>query len=49
LESLQEWLLERGLSRRHLPECLVLVDDVPVTAAGKIRKLDLKKQLEAGR
>lgn len=49
LHSLQEWLLERGLSRRHLPESLVIVDDVPVTAAGKIRKLDLKKQLEAAR
>ena len=49
LHSLQEWLLERGLSRRHLPESLVIVDDVPVTAAGKIRKLDLKKLLEAAR
>lgn len=49
LPSLQQWLLDHGLPTRYLPESLVLVDDVPVTAAGKIRKLDLKRELEAAR
>ncbi len=46
LEQLQEWLTARGLSRRQLPESLVVVDDMPVTAAGKIRKVDLRRDLE---
>lgn len=46
LEELNAWLIERGLSPRKLPEFLVVVDDMPVTAAGKIRKADLRRTLE---
>jgi acyl-CoA synthetase (AMP-forming)/AMP-acid ligase II len=46
LDELNAWLVEHGLSTRKLPESLVVVDDVPVTAAGKIRKVDLRRKLE---
>jgi acyl-CoA synthetase (AMP-forming)/AMP-acid ligase II len=46
LEELNDWLREQGLSERKLPEALVVVDDMPVTAAGKIRKVDLRRDLE---
>jgi acyl-CoA synthetase (AMP-forming)/AMP-acid ligase II len=46
LEELNGWLLEQGVSERKLPESLVMVDDMPVTAAGKIRKGDLRRELE---
>lgn len=46
LEQLNEWLTEQGISQRKLPESLVVVEDMPVTAAGKIRKVDLRRQLE---
>ncbi len=46
LDELNAWLVEHGLSIRKLPESLVVVDDLPVTAAGKIRKVDLRRTLE---
>jgi cyclohexanecarboxylate-CoA ligase len=46
LEELVAWLTDRGLSRRKLPEALKVVDEMPVTAAGKIRKVDLRRILE---
>lgn len=46
LDELNAWLVEHGLSTRKLPESLVVVDDLPVTAAGKIRKVDLRRNLE---
>lgn len=49
LEELNEWLRDQGISERKLPESLVTVDDMPVTAAGKIRKVDLRRDLEEGR
>jgi non-ribosomal peptide synthetase component E (peptide arylation enzyme) len=49
LEALNAWLREQGVSARKLPESLVVVDEMPVTAAGKIRKVDLKARLEEGR
>jgi acyl-CoA synthetase (AMP-forming)/AMP-acid ligase II len=49
LDELNDWLREQGVSQRKLPESLVVVDDMPVTAAGKIRKVDLRAQLEEGR
>ena len=47
LEELNEWLLAHGLSKRQLPESLDVVDEMPVTAAGKIRKVDLRRDWEA--
>jgi cyclohexanecarboxylate-CoA ligase len=48
LQELNAWLIEHGLPSRKLPESLVVVDDMPVTAAGKIRKVDLRRRLEEG-
>ena len=31
---------------RKLPESLVVIDDMPVTAAGKIRKVELRRIIE---
>lgn len=49
LDELNTWLIDHGLSTRNLPEALVVVDDLPVTAAGKIRKVDLRRNLEEGK
>ena len=49
LRELNAWLTERGLSPRKLPEALRVVGDMPVTAAGKIRKGDLRRNLEEER
>lgn len=46
LEELNAWLRDQGLSDRKLPESLVVVEQMPVTAAGKIRKNDLRRNLE---
>jgi acyl-CoA synthetase (AMP-forming)/AMP-acid ligase II len=41
--------LERiGLARQKWPEELRIVDDFPRTASGKVRKVDLRRQLRAG-
>jgi len=40
--------LERiGLARQKWPEALLIVDDFPRTPAGKVRKVDLRRQLRA--
>jgi acyl-CoA synthetase len=40
--------LERaGLARQKWPEQLVIVDDYPRTASGKVRKVDLRRELRA--
>lgn len=44
-EELIAWLKKRGLSERNLPELLRTVEQMPVTAAGKIRKVDLRSQI----
>jgi acyl-CoA synthetase (AMP-forming)/AMP-acid ligase II len=41
LESLNAFLLEKGLSKRKLPERLEIVDVVPRSPAGKVQKRDL--------
>ena len=45
LEDLVNWASEHGLSRRYWPESIQIVDDMPVTAAGKIRKNQLRDDL----
>ena len=45
LEQVVAFCADRGLSRRYWPERLELVDGFPRTAAGKIRKLDLRSEL----
>lgn len=44
-DELVAWLIEYGLPQRLLPEALRIVDEMPVTAAGKIRKVDLRRNL----
>lgn len=46
LDELVRWLRRAGVSDRKLPESLRVVDEMPVTAAGKIRKVDLRRILE---
>lgn len=45
-DELIRFCTEQGLHRRFLPERLVVVDAFPRTAAGKIRKLQLKSELD---
>jgi non-ribosomal peptide synthetase component E (peptide arylation enzyme) len=45
LAELGEFLLERGLSRRKVPEQLDLIDDLPMTASGKVKKHELRARL----
>lgn len=45
LAELNHWLTDEGLTRRWLPEHLIAVRSMPLTAAGKIRKVDLRAQL----
>jgi cyclohexanecarboxylate-CoA ligase len=44
LEELCRGLLEQGLSRRFLPERLEVVPELPKTASGKIRKVELRER-----
>ncbi|SFO87424.1 AMP-binding protein [Actinomadura madurae] len=45
LDAFLHWLDERGVPRRLWPERLRLVDGMPRTAAGKIRKADLRERM----
>jgi cyclohexanecarboxylate-CoA ligase len=45
LAELGAFLLERGMSRRKVPEQLDLVDDLPMTASGKVKKHELRARL----
>lgn len=47
LEIVTAHLAETGLARQKWPEDLRLVDDFPRTAAGKIRKVELRARLRA--
>lgn len=45
LEDLVGWASTHGLPRRYWPESVRVVNEMPVTAAGKIRKNQLREQL----
>ena len=47
LRALTEFLRERGLPKHYWPELVRRVDAFPRTAAGKIRKLDLRDRIVA--
>lgn len=47
LKELKAYLLERGLARFKHPDRLVVLDELPVTAVGKISKRDLVRRLLA--
>jgi cyclohexanecarboxylate-CoA ligase len=42
LDEVCRFLLEQGLSKHFLPERLELVDELPKTPSGKIRKVELR-------
>jgi cyclohexanecarboxylate-CoA ligase len=44
LEALRAHLVERGLARFKLPECLALRADLPRTASGKVQKAPLRDE-----
>jgi cyclohexanecarboxylate-CoA ligase len=46
LAELCEALLEEGLSKRFLPERLELVEQLPKTPSGKVRKVELREQIK---
>jgi len=48
LEEVARFTDEQGLARQKIPERLVLVDDLPRTPSGKVRKDVLRKQLKEG-
>jgi cyclohexanecarboxylate-CoA ligase len=43
LAAITEFLLEQGVSKRFLPERLLVVDKMPRTMSGKIRKVELRE------
>ncbi|MGW4093719.1 AMP-binding protein [Nocardia sp. NPDC004750] len=45
LNHLSSFLLDAGLSKRHLPERLMVITDMPKTMSGKIRKVELRDRL----
>jgi len=45
LEELGQFLLGRNISQRKLPEQLALVDEIPMTASGKVKKHELRARL----
>ena len=47
LGSMREFLLAEGLSKRFLPEGLTVLDAMPKTMSGKIRKVELRERLSA--
>lgn len=47
LEALREHFFASGIARQKTPERLVLVDELPRTAAGKVKKHELRAMLAA--
>ncbi|WP_433192263.1 AMP-binding protein [Nocardia sp. CA-107356] len=45
LTELSAFLLDAGLSKRYLPEKLMVITDMPKTMSGKIRKVELRERL----
>ncbi|BDB62832.1 cyclohexanecarboxylate-CoA ligase [Rhodococcus sp. RDE2] len=43
LEHLTGWLIERNIARQKLPESLIVVDELPRTASGKVQKFKLRE------
>lgn len=45
LQSLQEFLAEKGVAKQYWPEHVEVVDDLPRTASGKIQKFRLREMI----
>jgi cyclohexanecarboxylate-CoA ligase len=48
LAELIEWLLERKIAKQKLPESLIVLDQMPRTASGKIQKFKLRDLAKEG-
>jgi acyl-CoA synthetase (AMP-forming)/AMP-acid ligase II len=48
LEGIAAFTNDQGLARQKIPERIVIVDDLPRTPSGKVRKDVLRKQLKEG-
>lgn len=48
LPAMSAFLLSEGLSKRFLPERLVVLDELPKTMSGKIRKVELRERYREG-
>jgi acyl-CoA synthetase (AMP-forming)/AMP-acid ligase II len=47
LDVISAFLIEHGVARYKLPERLEIVDDLPTTSTGKVRKAELRQKLVA--
>jgi cyclohexanecarboxylate-CoA ligase len=45
VDTLAEYLVGRGMSKQYLPEIVVMVDHLPLTASGKIQKFKIREQV----
>ena len=43
LDDVKEFLLDEGISKHFLPERLELIDALPKTSTGKVRKVELRQ------
>ncbi|KXX60999.1 AMP-binding protein [Rhodococcus sp. LB1] len=48
VDELRIFLTESGLAKRYCPERVIVVDDMPKTMSGKIRKVELRERLAVG-
>ncbi|MFL6698050.1 MAG: AMP-binding protein [Vitreoscilla sp.] len=48
LDAVQRYFAAAGIARQKTPERLVVVDELPRTASGKVRKADLRALLRCG-
>ncbi len=46
LTGLCDFLLEQGLSKHHLPERFEARDELPMTMSGKLRKAEIRRELQ---
>jgi len=47
LKSLRDFLVERGVANYKIPERLEIVDALPMTPSGKVRRVELKQRIAA--
>lgn len=46
--ALRQWFAAEGLARQKTPERIEVLDDLPRTPTGKVRKVDLRARLRSG-
>jgi acyl-coenzyme A synthetase/AMP-(fatty) acid ligase len=47
LEGVQAYFREQGITRQKTPERVIVIDDLPRTPSGKVKKVELRDQLRA--